>query len=170
MDERKTIPQRMDDLVAWTGIPALTGRHPRRRPLRWLSAMAVSAAVLGFAVSAATGFAGRATWIGYAILMCGFMVGTGLQVFGPLKPFNSAERVDEFDRALRARAYLFAFPVFALATVAGLLFLMWMMVMQWPRASVTLCLAELMLMLAALSFAVPTAYASWSVEWDKDEA
>ena len=153
----------------WTGVPRIAQGHPRRRPLRWLSAIAALAAVTGFAFSAVTGFAGRATWIGYAILLCGFMIGTCLQIFGPLKPFNSAERVDEFDRALRARSYLFAFPVFALATVAGLLLLMWMMLMQWPRGSVTLCLAELMLMLAALSFAVPTAYASWSVEWGKDE-
>lgn len=166
MDERKTIPQRMDDLVMWTGIPRFA---QRRRPLRWLSATSATAAVAGFLVSAVTGFAARATWIGYAILMVGFMLGTCLQIFGPLKPFNSPERVDEFDRTLRSRAYLFAFPVFALATVAGLLLLMFMMVMRWPSASVILCLAELMLMLAALSFAVPTAYASWSVEWHKDE-
>ena len=79
MDERKTIPQRMDDLVAWTGIPAITQRHPRRRPLRWLSATAAGAAVVGFVASAATSFAGRATWIGYGVLLGGFVIGTCLQ-------------------------------------------------------------------------------------------
>ena len=168
--ERKTIPQRMDRLVMWTGIPALAdGRNRRRRPLRWLSAAATAAALGGFAIAMAAGFAGRTGWIGYGVLLAGFMIGTCLQIFGPLKPFNSGERVDEFDRALRTRAYLFTFPVFALGTVLGLLLMMWMLVMDWPRPSAIMGLAELLMALFALAFTVPTAYASWSVEWDKDE-
>ena len=165
---RKTIPQRMDDLVMWTGIPRIAGAHPRRRPLRWLSVAAIVGSTGGLIVSAAVGFARPLSWIGYAVLVVSFSLGTLLQVFGPLKPFNAGERVDEFDRNLRARAYLFAFPWFALATATGLLALMYMMVMQVPRAEVIQCLAELMLVLPTLGFSLPTAYASWAVEWDKD--
>ena len=150
------------------GHSRLAAGHPRRRPLRWLSAAAAAAALGGFVASAAGGFVGPSRWIGYAAVIGGFSIGTLLQIFGPLKPFNSGERVDEFDRALRARAYLFAFPWFALATVLGLMLLMYMMVMQWPREALMLSLAEFMMMLVALGSSLPTVYASWSVQWEKD--
>lgn len=171
MDERKTIPQRMDDLVRWTGIPSQIV-HPqrRRRPLRWLSATAAAAGVAGFVVSALAQFAGSIMWVGYAVLMAGFTIATLLQVFGPLKPFGSGERVDEFDRALRDRAYLFTFAAFAFVTALGVILLMFIMVAQWPRPALVMCLAELALLLVTIGPALPTAYASWRVEWDRDDS
>ena len=170
MDERKTIPQRMDDLVRWTGVPRrMTDPSRHRRPLRWLSTLAAGAALAGFIASAAAGFTGRAMWIGYSILMAGFTIGTLVQVFGPLKPFGSSERVDEFDKALRDRAYLFTFPVFALTTALGIILLMFLMVTQWPRPALVICLADLALLLVTLGSALPTAYASWALQWPKDD-
>jgi hypothetical protein len=170
MDDRKTIPQRMDDLVNWTGIPALSQGKFRRRPFRWLSALAVLGAVGGFVASAAGGFLNAGFALGYMVLIASFVLGLVVQVFGPLKPFNSAtERADEFDRVLRTRAYLFAYPVFAFVTALGLLLVMYLLVMQWPRPAVMNCLGELFLVLIALGFTLPTLYASWAVEWYKDD-
>jgi hypothetical protein len=132
MDERKTIPQRMDDMVRWTGIPAFAQGKPRRRPLRWMSTLAAVGALAGFVVSMAGGFEGPTMWVGYSVLMAAFTVGTCLQIVGPLKPFGSRERVDEFDQALRNRAYLFTFPLFALTTALGLILLLFMMVCSGP--------------------------------------
>jgi hypothetical protein len=170
MDERKTIPQRMDDLVRWTGVPALSQGKIRRRPFRWLSALAVVGALGGFIASAAGGFLGGPFAIGYMVLIASFAVGLIVQVFGPLKPFNSAtERADEFDRALRSRAYLFAYPVFAFVVALGLLLTMYVVLLAWPRAALMNCLSELMLTLISLGFTLPTLYASWAVQWDKGE-
>lgn len=170
MDERKTIPQRMDDLVNWTGVPAFSRGKFRRRPFRWLSALALAGTFGGFVATWAGGFVGRPFALGYMVLIASFLLGMVVQVMGPLKPFNStAERADEFDRALRTRAYLFAYPAFALATLLGLMLAIWMMVMDWPRAAVLNCLGELIFALITLGFTLPTAYASWAVRWDKDE-
>ena len=87
MDERKTIPQRMDGMVMWTGIPQRIARPLRRRPLPWLSSLTAAGALAGFVVGAAAGFNGRAAWLGYGLLMASFIAGTLMQVFGPLKPF-----------------------------------------------------------------------------------
>jgi fatty acid desaturase len=170
MEDKKTLPQRMDDMVRWTGIPqGLTDPSRRRRPLRWLSTLAAGAALAGFIASAAAGFSGRAMWIGYTMLMAGFTIGTLVQVFGPLKPFGSSERVDEFDKALRDRAYLFTFPIFALTTLLGVILLMFMIITQWSRPALVMCLTDLALLLVTVGSALPTAYASWAVEWHKDD-
>ena len=170
MDERKTILQRMDDMVAWTGVPAMSQGKIRRRPFRWLSALALAGGLGGFVAGIAAGFVGRAFVIGYMVMIASFLLGMIVQVFGPLKPFNSfTERADEFDRALRTRAYMFAFPAFALATLLALVLLMWMILMDWPRGALMSCLSELMFMLVTLGFTLPTAYASWAVQWDKSE-
>ena len=54
-------------------------------------------------------------------------------------------------------------------TALGLLLVMYMIVLQWPRPAVMNCLGELLFMLIALGFTLPTLYASWAVEWDKAE-
>ena len=43
------------------------------------------------------------------------------------------------------------------------------MVMGAPRPADILSLADLILGLATVGFALPTAYASWSVDWQRDE-
>jgi hypothetical protein len=170
MDERKTIPQRMDDMVRWTGVPALSQGKFRRRPFRWLSTLSVVGSFAGFVTSAAGHFLGRPFAIGYMVLVAGFLLAIVVQVLGPLKPFNSfAERADEFDRNLRARAYLSAFPVFALTTMLGLGFLMWMVLMAWPAAALMNSLSEMIFVLVSIACAVPALYASWAVEWNKGD-
>lgn len=162
---RTTPLHRLDHLVRWTGIPALSENPPRRRPLRWPAASALVLAFGGAAGAAATGFAGRGYWLGYGALITGFTVANIVNIFGPLKPFGAfAERVDEWDRQIRSKAYLAAFALFALTTFVGLLTLLATVV--YTPAATSMAITVLMFLLMTVIAATPTAYASWRWRWD----
>lgn len=163
---RKTLPARLDDLVRWTGIPAMTEQPVRRRPLRWPSTGSLVLAVGGFVQMASSGMIGRASWIGYAVLMLGFTLGNFMKIYGPLKPFGSIERVDEWDRATRARSYLVTFAVFAATTFVGLAMLLWGVGLNWPVAAIGRGTMALFFLLATIAAALPTAHASWTTRWE----
>lgn len=118
---RKTIAERADDSVRWTGIPDLVvrmgdGRQPRRH-LRWLPIATLTAATGGFALMLARH---DWYWIGYTALMLGFAVGNMLPIFGPVKPWCMVAHVDERDRKVRRDACFFAFAAISAAAVSGL--------------------------------------------------
>lgn len=167
---RRTLSERLDDLVRWTGIPALTEQPVRRRPLRWPSTMALVLAGTGFVVAMAhTGGTGRASAIGQAVLLCGFALGNVMKIHGPLKPFGSIEHVDEWDQVTRARAYLFTFAAFAAVTFAGLAVLLAGGAMNWPTDAIGRGAMALFFLLATIAATLPTAHASWTVRWEPAE-
>ncbi|MEG3092030.1 hypothetical protein [Sphingomonas sp. PB1R3] len=165
-----TFLQRLDAIVRWTGVPALTEQPPRRRPMRWPSAVALALALGGYGVSVAQNLSGSGTYLGYGIGMIGFAVGTFVRILGPIKPSGSfVEKIDEWDRAIQARAYLMAFKVFAVTTMVALCLLMGGLAFDVPKDAVMQGGIQTMFLLFTIINAVPAAYASWAVRWENVE-
>ncbi|WP_210359342.1 hypothetical protein [Sphingomonas beigongshangi] len=165
----KTILQRLDGLVDWTGVPALASGHPRRRPMRWPAAITLALAAGGYAINLLGGLKGGSFAIGIgmqALAMCasGFIAG-----FGPLKPFGSMERVDEWDRAIRTRSYMAAFTTFVVVTGAAAFLLLAALAFDWPRDAIMRGAMATIFLLEIIVMALPTAYASWTVRWQGDD-
>ena len=155
----KSILALLDSSVRWTGIPDLAEWRPRRRPLRWPSLIALIFAVVGFAAD----FGQPKIWWGYALLMLGFSFANFMPIWGPIKPWASQERVDEFDRTLRDRAFLVAFRALGLVAVVGL----WLTVgisasRGWDADSLRWTVTRFAFLLATIYSAGPTCYASWT--------
>jgi len=156
----KSLNQRLDDIANLTGIPALTSRPPRRRPLRGLAMIVLALGTVGLTIAL---FGGRVLLIGDGVLLLGFMLSAWLPLFGPIKPWMSyTERVDELDADIRAKAYLTALPIILLAAACGLVGLP---ILAWlqhrpPAEMVTLGGLGAMYLLILWN-AVPTLRASW---------
>lgn len=165
---RKTLLERLDDLVGWTGIPALSQQPPRRRPLRWPATLALVLAFGGAIIATAQGIASTGYWIGYAALMTGFAIGNFTNIFGPLKPPASlVERVDEWDRSVRSQAYLVTFGVFAVTVFVGLFAMLWALAFA-PTSLSARPIVILLFLLMTILTTTPTAYASWRWRWDDE--
>jgi hypothetical protein len=156
----KPLTERLDDIANLTGIPALTTRPPKRRPLRGLALVALVLGTVGMAV---TLFGGRVLLIGDGILLAGFVLSGWLPLMGPIKPWMSfTERVDELDAQIRAKAYLTALPIILFAAVCGLVglpILAWMQ--PRPSAEMVALGGFAAMYLLILWNAVPTLHASW---------
>ena len=156
---RKGMLERLDDSVRWTGIPAVAAGHPHRRSLRWPSVAVLVLAGAGFLV----GFGQPNQWWGYAILMLGFGLANLMPILGPVRPWGGPERVDEFDRALRARAFLAAFSALAAVAVIGLWAIVGLSLVQgWTADALRSTIMMLAFVLATIYTAGPTCYASWA--------
>jgi hypothetical protein len=95
--------------------------------------------------------------------MLGFAIAILLPIFGPLKPWGSTERVDEFDRALRSRAMLAGFAAVSMAAFAGIWLVIGLaLIGDWPRFAILDQLRSLGFYLITLHSAVPTLHASWA--------
>lgn len=155
---RKTLPQRLDDSVRWTGIPALAQGHPRRRHLRVAPAIALLMAFGAIALSIATA---DLRWPGYILSALAFAVSVWVPLFGPIKPWGSFERTDERERAIRAEAYLVTFPVVLLVAVVGLMVAPALTVLaSWPAPRLELLLFGFGFTVLTLYNALPSLYAS----------
>lgn len=165
----KTPLQRLDTLVDWTGIPALTQNPPRRRPLRWPATIALALAFAGIALSLSRGMQTPLGLAGYGIEMLGFALGLFVKIVGPLKPFGGIETADEWDRTVRARAYLSTFAVFAITTMIALFLLMAGLAFDWPKAALMQGAAQTLFLLLTILNATPAAHASWAVRWQQDD-
>ena len=165
---RKTFLERLDDLVSWTGIPALSQYPPRRRPLRWPATLALVLAFGGAIAAMALGVNTKGYWIGYTVLMIGFSIGNFTNIFGPLKPPASLfERADEWDRSVRSQSYLVTFGVFAATVFLGLFAMMWAVALV-PTSLSLRQFSILVFLLMTILTTTPTAYASWRWRWDDD--
>ena len=165
----KTVLQRLDGLVSWTGVDALAQQPPRRRPMRWPTAIALTLAVGGYAVNLLCGLRSGTFAIGIglqalAMASSGFIAG-----FGPLKPFGSIERVDEWDRALRTRSYMMTFTTFVFATAAASVLLLAALAFDVPRDVILRGTLATIFLLEIIVMILPTAYASWTVRWQQDD-
>ncbi len=159
----KTPLQRLDALVGWTGIPALSQHPPRRRPLRWPATIALALAFAGIALSLSRGMQTPLALAGYGIEMLGFMLAMVVKIVGPLKPYGGVEKADEWDRAVRARAYLSTFAVFAITTMLALFALMAGLALDWPKPALMQGAAQTLFLLFTILNATPAAQASWAV-------
>lgn len=149
----------LDNSVRWTGIPDLVERPIRRRPLRWISIVALSCAVAGFVADLGQ----SKVWWAYALLMFGFMTANFMPIWGPIKPWGGQEKIDEFDKALRARAYLVAFRSLAAVAVLGLWLTVGLSALHdWNADALRWAVMKLTFLLATIYSAGPTCYASWT--------
>jgi hypothetical protein len=158
---------RLDAAAERTGVPAVARGEARRRHLRWVPVVALAAAGAGMILGLV-----RVDLInaGYGLIMLGFMIGVMLPIFGPLKPWGSAERVDEFDRALRSRAMLAGFAAVSMAAFAGIWLIVGLgLIGEWPRLTIISQLTSLGFFLATLHSAVPTLHASWATRPIEDD-
>jgi hypothetical protein len=156
----RSLNQRLDDIANRTGIPALTTRPPRRRPLRGLAMIVLALGTIGMTI---TLFGGRILLVGDAVLLIGFVLSVWLPIMGPIKPWMSVtERVDELDTEIRAKAYLTALPIILLAAICGLIGLPWLAWLQHrPPAEMAALGGFAAMYLVILWNAVPTLRASW---------
>ena len=165
---RSSLLRRLDASVQWTGIPALAAGTPRRRRLRWAPVVALALATAGFGM----GLCGGRIWfgLGYALQMFGFAIAAMLPIFGPLKPWGSAERADEFDRVARSRAYLATFATGSIVTMLSIWLILAATVLgDWPRERLIGALALLGFYLMTIYSAMPTLHASWTIRPIADE-
>ena len=163
---RKTLISYLDAGAHWTGIPAVVERHPRRRSLRWLSTLALAIACAGFLMA----FGRSNDGMGYGVLMLGFALANFMPIWGPLKPWGGAERVDEYDRALRARAYLAAFTGLSVVAVFGTWAIVLLSATQdWKVEMLRMTLMRMGFLLGAIYSAAPTCYASWAQKRVNDD-
>jgi hypothetical protein len=165
----KPLTERLDDIANLTGIPSLTTRPPRRRPLRGLAMIALALGTIGMII---TLFGGRVLLVGDAVLLVGFVLSVWLPLKGPIKPWMSfTERVDELDADIRAKAYLTALPIIllvAMCALAGLPTLAWLQ--HRPPAEMVALGGFAAMYLLILWNAVPTLHASWrSLPSDDDD-
>lgn len=150
---------KLDAAAERTGIPGQVTR-PRRRHLRWLPVLALALATIGMVLGLVRTDLLTA---GYALLMAGFPLAVMLPIFGPVKIWGGSETVDEFDRAVRSRAFFATFAsisfiaFFALMLIIGLA-----LIGEWPRLVLIRQLVALILYLITLYSAVPTLYSSWT--------
>ncbi|VXC79626.1 hypothetical protein [Sphingomonas sp. AX6] len=124
MMTRKTIPERLDDSVRWTGIPSALEVFERqddsqRRHLRWLPLLLLVAYSAGAGMML---FGERPQIVGPLVAWFGFLGSAFMPIFGPVKAWGSLT-LDEYDRDVRRRAFLFAYAactMFAMAAFIGI--------------------------------------------------
>lgn len=157
---------RLDAAAERTGIPGAVTR-PRRRHLYWLPVVALTLATAGIALGLA-----RTDLLteGYGLIMAGFTLAMVLPIFGPVKIWGGSETVDEFDRAIRNRAFLATFASISVIAVLGMLVSGGLALLSgWPVLVLVRQLIALILYLITLYSAVPTLYSSWTTRPINDE-
>jgi hypothetical protein len=133
---------------------------PRRRHLRWLPVVALSFASAGIALGLVR--ADLLSW-GYGLVLIGFALSVILPLIGPVKPWGGPDKVDEFDRAMRSRAFLVTFASISVAAATGMWLIVGLSLLGgWPREILIGQISALSLYLIALYSAVPTLYSSWA--------
>ena len=158
---------RLDAAAERTGVPAMARGEQRRRQFRWVPVVALAVASAGLLTGL---IRPDLVELGNALIMLGFAIAILLPIFGPLKPWGTPERVDEFDRALRDRAMLAGFTAVSVAAFAGLWLLIGLaMVTDWPRDLLLSQLRALTFYLMTLYTAVPTLHASWAIRPIEDD-
>lgn len=150
----------LDTAAERTGIPRLVMGLPRRRHLRWLplAALALASAGLGLGLV-------RADLLtpGYVLVVTGFTLSLVLPLIGPVKPWGGSDKVDEFDRAIRTRAFLVTFASISAAAILGIWLIVGLGLLgAWPREILLGQISVLSLYLFTLYSAVPTLYSSWA--------
>jgi hypothetical protein len=161
MFEQRSLLQKMDRLVRWTGIPAVSQRgvvEPRR--LRWWPLVPLA---IGFGL-----FFGLilrrdpAPWAVSSLSVLTVFT-LSLSFCGPMRP-PPAQRpgFDERESALRRNSYLAGFIAVAIGSLFSFLLLMGLLMLSdWPRLSLFMQCGALITLLLQLFITVPTLHASW---------
>lgn len=138
------------------------------RPLfRWMPIVAVAMGVAGFAQVM---LSPSHTSLGFVIMTVSGACSVWLPAAGPLRTGIDGAIADEFDRALRARAYLAAFASIAFTAQIGIMLVAALALLyHWPRELLITALIGLAMLLPLLWLAMPTLHAAWSAAPLDDE-
>jgi MFS family permease len=164
---RKTLAERLDDSVQWTGIPDLVKKPPHRRPRRWAPLLALTLATGGllYAIADNAGLP-----FGYMFVMVGYAVAVFMPLSGPVKNWTASEVADERERELRRTAYLVALTAVAGTAFGGIMLLAALtVVLGWSIDQLCFRLMALAFYLATQYSAVPTLYASWALRPERED-
>ena len=161
--KRKTIPERLDDSVRWTGIPSALEVFERqddsqRRHLRWLPLIALAAYFAGAGLMI---FGERPQILGPLVALFGFLSSAFVPIFGPVKAWGSLT-LDEYDRDVRRRAFLFAYAactMFAIAAFIGIAAMVAPGIQEPRRVIYALLLSPGAIL--TMQATLPTLYTSW---------
>ncbi|WP_066799407.1 hypothetical protein [Sphingomonas soli] len=153
---------KLDAAAERTGVPAPTKRPPRRRHLRWWPIIALVLGATGLALSLARG---DLFTVSYTLVMAGFALSMPLPMAGPVKAWGGPDIADEFDRAMRLRAFLATFASISVMAVIGIWLILGLNLLgAWPKQVLIGQISNLSLFLMTLYSAVPTLYASWATQ------
>lgn len=150
----------LDTAAGNTGIPAIARGNPRRRHMRWLPLLPLLIGTGSMLLALVRpNLAGQA----FALTMFAFVPASILQIFGPVKSPGTTERMDEFDRSLRSRAYFFTYAGITFAAMACL----WLIIVSTMLHPATVAmmvgqLRTLSFFLLTLFFTLPVLHASWT--------
>ncbi|MET0308241.1 MAG: hypothetical protein ABW023_05995 [Sphingomonas sp.] len=158
----KVILAGLDAAANRTGVPSLVLGHARRRHLRWLPIVALALGTIGFGLGLVRT---DLVHVAYGVISAGFVIGVMLPLFGPIKPWGGAQLADEFDRAVRQRAFLAAFASVTFASFIGIWLLIGLALAQhWDGFALAMQLRNLVHYLVVFYFTVPTLHASWATQ------
>jgi len=156
----KAILEGLDAAANKTGIPSLVLGDVRRRHLRWLPILALAIATAGLLLGLARN---DLVHVAFGIISAGWLVSFVLPLIGPIKPWGGARLADEFDRAVRQRAFLAGFATISFTSFTGIWLLIGLAYTdRWDMFALTMQLRNLGYYLLVLYFAVPTLQASWA--------
>jgi hypothetical protein len=146
-------------------IPMARTRTDRRNAdglFRWMPLVAIALGLGGFALMLIA--PGQAV-LSFSALMAGVAIASCLSFVGPMRIGGGSAVPDEFGHALHMRAYLATFASIAITAYIGMLLVTGLALLgNWTREMLITALIGLALFLPLLWTAVPTLYASWSVQ------
>lgn len=167
-DNRKSLLQRMDGLVEWTGILRFARRERRVRRLKWMPIVAIVVATGGLV--AAIGWSIQYLWVATTILALALNAAVIFQQVGPLRRKAESDGEDEREEVWRNRASGAAFTTVSIVAMIGIGSLgLWTMaayLLRWSTVSGMKMGAALLVFAIYLFFLlmiVPTLYASWTL-------
>lgn len=151
----------LDRVANRTGIPQFAAGRPRRRHMRWLPMIALFLAIGGTITAFVLG--APQYWIAYAVTVFAFLISVWLPIFGPIKPWQPQSIVDEYDRALRSKAYLATLPVITVVAVGALFGLGTIAILRgWNVSDLSIRMMTVAFLLMTIWNAMPTLFASWA--------
>lgn len=162
MKSSKTVPQRLDDMVEWTGIPAMQRRFERGEGRRYrLRVLPIAVVIIGTGGLLMGLFDPDRYSLGQGLVTMAMVPGLLLPVFGPVKPWMDPSPVDEYDRRVRREAYLFTLSIVAAGALIALFGLgLRAQVAEWPRDTLVRAMQIAVLYLMTLLGSLPTLHAS----------
>jgi hypothetical protein len=158
----KAILEGLDAAANKTGIPSLVLGQARRRHLRWLPVVALALGTFGFGLGLVRT---DLVHVAYGIIAVGWVLSIFLPLMGPIKPWGGPRLADEFDRAIRQRAFLAGFASVSFAAFIGIWLLVALAALgRWDTTLLIMELRNLAHYLLVFYFAVPTLHASWATQ------
>lgn len=170
-DNRKSLLQRMDGLVGWTGIPRFARQDTRMRRLKWTPILILLFATVGLLLPFILPYS--PLWMSS---FESFVISLSASVahIGPMRARTPMQESDEREESWRTRSNLFAYGAIALVAWIGILtagiVVLWSDLVRHPvllshqiPGFVGYWLVTFACYLMVLFLTLPTLHASWTM-------